>query len=43
MRLRYIDDEVNHKYYGLVEEVSELIKERQLIEYERSRRADRLG
>ena len=35
LRLRYIDDEVNHKYYGLVEEVSELIKERQLIEYER--------
>ena len=35
LRLRYIDDEVNRKYYGLVEEVSELMRERQLIEYER--------
>ena len=35
LRLRYIDDELNCKYYGLVEEVSELMKERHLIEYER--------
>lgn len=35
LRLRYIDDEADRKYYGLVEEVSELMKERQLIEYER--------
>lgn len=35
LRLRYIDDKASHRYYGLVEEVSELMRERQLIEYER--------